>query len=314
MRIPVNGGFKPASDRARELAKALGTTVTVRRVAGKRYIEMPERFRPAYSTIVVAGVLAGLETGRLALSNPEVQLVIVALRRSSNALAGMTEAELGDYIAGLSAEQKQGLVNNVKGIYHELAYVEEINAANGAASASIFGATNHPGADVVIDDGAGGLSEVQLKASSSSDVAEHLERYPDIPVVATSEVAAAAGVEDSGHSNASLTTDVETTFDGLDGLDISDLTTSAVIVAASTAVSVMTNSESRKPRKRGAERNLTPAVAPTEKFDAALEKAKQDLKRQVETVEPKRRGAEELTKRLVVGVVVNLVLGGLFGS
>ena len=64
-------------------------------------------------------------------------------------------------------------------------------------------ATNHPGADVefVVLDG-DTISEVQLKAvSSAATIREHLAQYPEIEVVATTEVAEQfQGLATSGNS------------------------------------------------------------------------------------------------------------------
>ncbi|KZY73798.1 hypothetical protein A3740_18125 [Oleiphilus sp. HI0068] len=80
----------------------------------------------------------------------------------------------------------------------------------------------------------GALSEVQLKATDNvTYVNEHIEKYPDIDVVATTEVAAKIdGVESSGFSNESLeqdvTSGVEELIAGNDTADVvvSNLTSS----------------------------------------------------------------------------------------
>ncbi len=54
------------------------------------------------------------------------------------------------YVSGLSDAQLDGLISNIKGIYHELLFVAAENADGDAYSAALFEETNYPGADVLI--------------------------------------------------------------------------------------------------------------------------------------------------------------------
>lgn len=158
----------------------------------------------------IGGVLYALLTQSAVGADVESQLVLDALRRSSDALASASEEELGEYLRGLSPESLRGLTANVKGIYHELLYVQNYNAAHSDTRAEVFGATNHPGADIQIRDVETGemLEQIQLKAvMDASTVHVHLDKYPDISVLATSEVASGltdARVGSSGHDNEAL--------------------------------------------------------------------------------------------------------------
>ena len=134
-------------------------------------------------------------------------------------LEAATELELADYLSSYSPDQLKGIASNVKGIYHELLFVEDYNSTHADSYAALFGATNHPGSDVQIRDRESDdlIQELQLKATdSSSYVQEHLEEYPDIAVRATEEVASKlAGVESSGVSNEDITDQVHGDFDVL---------------------------------------------------------------------------------------------------
>lgn len=114
----------------------------------------------------------------------------------------------------MSPEQLQGVVSNTKGVYHEMLYVDSINSSGGEAA--LHEDLNNPGSDVVISDD-GALSEVQLKATDSvAYVNEHLEKYPEIDVVVTSEVASKIdSVESSGFANEVLQQDVTSSIDEL---------------------------------------------------------------------------------------------------
>lgn len=171
----------------------------------------------------------------------EEELVLQALRRSTRSLETASARELSDYLHSLSEDQLRGVASNVKGIYHELLFVQAENGDWDAVAARVKEFTNHPGGDVeFIVDGAS-IGEVQLKAvASEAQVLEHLARYPDIEVRVTEEVAdKMAGVESSGFSNAELTRDVsdrlaELQGDGLidevcEGLITSSLVSSAII-------------------------------------------------------------------------------------
>jgi hypothetical protein len=148
--------------------------------------------------------------------SPESQLVLAALRRSDASLAHASEAELTDYLNGYDADQLKGIATNVKGIYHEELWVYRYNETHTTTYAEMFGETNHPGADIQIHDARTGevLDEFQLKATDSvAYVNHHFERYADIKVLATQEVAhrmtGLEGVQSSGISNAQLTGEVK---------------------------------------------------------------------------------------------------------
>ncbi|MEZ5777570.1 MAG: hypothetical protein R3E44_04325 [Paracoccaceae bacterium] len=171
----------------------------------------------------------------------EDELVLHALRRSTRSLETASAQELSAYLGSLSPEQLRGVASNVKGIYHELLFVQSENGDWDAVAAKVKEFTNHPGGDVefIVDGNA--IGEVQLKAvASETQVLEHLARYPDIEIRVTEEVAAKMpGIESSRFSNAELTRDVYDRLavlqgDGLineisEGLATSTLVSSAII-------------------------------------------------------------------------------------
>ena len=72
-------------------------------------------------------------------------LVLDAIRRSTSALSDASVDEIAAYLRALSPGQLSGFRNNVKGIYHELRYVEHENADGDEFDAELFEVTNHPG-------------------------------------------------------------------------------------------------------------------------------------------------------------------------
>lgn len=169
-----------------------------------------------YEEYVVGGVFYALMTRTAIDDSTESQLVLAALRRSDKSLAQANEAQLTDYLNEYDAEQLKGVASNVKGIYHEELWVHRYNESHTNSSAQMFGQTNHPGADIQIRDARTGevIDEFQLKATDSTAyINHHLERYPDIKVLATDEVAnrmgEVNGVHSSGISNAKITGKVD---------------------------------------------------------------------------------------------------------
>ena len=189
-----------------ELVEFLETLEPVRPPASKT----GQRIQ-AVSTGAVSAVFLKLLAEDLPDFSEDEKLVLDALRRSNGALADATEEELADYVQSLSPEQLTGLKNNVKGIYHELAFAARENGDGDEYIVELFEDSNHPGADVrIINTETGELTEIQLKATKyEAYVREHNQRYEDVAIFATEEVAASAGVESSEITNKELTRDTE---------------------------------------------------------------------------------------------------------
>ena len=186
------------------------------------------------AAVVIAVTLQRLVDDATRFWSVEEQLVLDALRRSSNALNDASVDELAAYVADLTPEQLGGVASNVKGIYHELLFVHGVNAGGEEGYAEVFDATNYPGADVQFIVDGETIREVQLKAvSSSGAIYEHLSRYPEIEVLATSEVAdLLPGVDSTGLSNETLTDNVHAVFGDLPGESILQEITEAVATSA----------------------------------------------------------------------------------
>ncbi|MEY8802218.1 hypothetical protein AB9K35_18220 [Leisingera sp. XS_AS12] len=169
----------------------------------------------------------------------EEDLVLQALRRSTRSLSDASPQEISDYLSGMTPEQLQGVASNVKGIYHELLFVEAENADWDEVSAKVKELTNQPGGDVEFIMDGQTVGEIQLKAvTSQADVMEHLARYPGIEIRVTDEVAAAMpGIASSGFSNSDLTRAVGDRLAELQGEGVLDeigdgLATSALVSSA----------------------------------------------------------------------------------
>lgn len=169
--------------------------------------------------MVIAVTLQRLAEDATRFWTVEERLVLEALRRSKGSLEGASAAELARYVANLGPAGLGGVVNNVKGIYHELLFAQMENTDGDGVTARLFDATNHPGADVEFLVDGEVIRSVQLKAvASASHIREHLERYPGVQVLATDEVAAQVpGLGASGLSNAELHAEVEQVLGELPG-------------------------------------------------------------------------------------------------
>jgi len=158
---------------------------------------------------VIGGVFYALHTRSVLDGSREEELVLDALRRSDPDLIDATENELANYLHRMSPEQQRGIANNVKGIYHELMYVEAYNETHTDTYAELQSSPYHEGSDIVIRSTDTGViqAEYQFKATNSrSYVAEHQVRYADIEVLATSEVSDRMdNIGDSGFSNQKIT-------------------------------------------------------------------------------------------------------------
>jgi hypothetical protein len=168
-------------------------------------------------TGIISATVMKLMASDLPAFNENEELVLEALRRSKNSLSEASNLELSNYVQSLSVEQIAGLKNNVKGIYHELAFQSRENLDGDEYIVELFENTNHAGADVrIINIETGHVAEVQLKATNyASYVQEHNEKYENIDVITTSEIAGKSDWSSSGFSNEDLTADTTSTLQSL---------------------------------------------------------------------------------------------------
>ena len=177
-----------------------------------------------------ATILMLMDSGHGFESIAQDSLVIEAFRRSDNQLADASVADISVYFSEYSLEAQQGIINNVKGIYHELAFVQQENADGDQWFAELMPSTNHPGIDVVLTNvETSETIDLQLKATDSlSYIQSSLTSLPaETQLLATQEIAnKVEGIESSGLSNADLNAEVaEVTSSLTDGADTAVLET-----------------------------------------------------------------------------------------
>jgi hypothetical protein len=186
------------------------------------------------ASVVLAVTFQRLLSNKLADWSLESDLVLEALKRSTDKLQDASVEELSAYVKGLTPDQLKGVVSNTKGIYHELLFANMHNASGAGTTAEVMAATNHPGADVQFFQDGDLVREIQLKAvSSPSSVYEHLERYPDIEILVTEEMASVLeGIGSSGLSNAILSRNVSERLEALNDEGLLDQVSDAVLTSA----------------------------------------------------------------------------------
>ena len=192
---------------------------------------------PTITISVFATVITQVLQGDLSDLTADQELVLEALRRSRTDLTNASDEELVEYASSLSDSELDGVINNVKGIYHELLFVAAENSDGDCFSAALFEATNHPGADVLVtNELTGEVQAVQLKATQfRSYIRQHQERYQEFEVFATEEVSG-DGVESSGFTNGTVTDDTDSALgilrDAGDSVVDDAMATSAMIALA----------------------------------------------------------------------------------
>ena len=131
-----------------------------------------------------------------------------------------------DRLFALDGDALQGAVNTAKGKYFEYLVVERLNQGQQVGplllepgqQAVLADSMTQPGWDLRIVDEHGDVVEyLQLKATDSvSYIHSALERYPDIQILATDEVASGGLVLDSGITDEDLRAHVEMGIDAVD--------------------------------------------------------------------------------------------------
>jgi hypothetical protein len=144
------------------------------------------------------------------------------------AIHGTNPSLTDDRLFALDGDDLQGAVNTAKGKYFEYLVVEKLNQGQQVGplllepgqQAVLADSMTQPGWDLRIVDEQGHVVEyLQLKATDSvSYIRSALERYPDIQILATDEVADSGLVLDSGITDQDLRAQVDI---GVDAVDVS---------------------------------------------------------------------------------------------
>lgn len=171
-----------------------------------------------------AVILASLS--HIAFSSEEELLdqdyaVLAALRRSSPDW-NLSLTESSERLSSYSDEQIGGLVNNVKGILHEMEFMRLENDDGDSVVAALYPDTNHKGVDVqMFDMSTNDAWSVQLKATDDvGAINAWMESNPDTEILVTEELSEKMDISSTGFSNEELTVRVEDFVDRM--IELSD--------------------------------------------------------------------------------------------
>ncbi|WPL16341.1 hypothetical protein Thiowin_01294 [Thiorhodovibrio winogradskyi] len=137
--------------------------------------------------------------------------VLAALRRSSPEWAALSVEETSARLAAYDEDQIAGLVNNTKGILHEMEFQRLENEDGDSVFAALYPDTNHRAVDVQMLDRSSGESwSLQLKATDDAGaINAWMAANPDTEILVTDELAEKMDLPSSGLSNEDLTMRVE---------------------------------------------------------------------------------------------------------
>ncbi len=166
---------------------------------------------------MISGVIALLIKKELQSFSFKDQIIIDALRRSMNELNYASIEDISEKLSRVDPERMPYLVNHIKGIVHEMEFVEFENEDGDSVFAALHSETNHPGYDVkMIDKNTNESWEIQLKATDDKGyVQDWIAQHPDGEIVVTSEIAEKMDLPSSGLSNEGLKTSINDFIDGM---------------------------------------------------------------------------------------------------
>lgn len=175
-----------------------------------------------FDNILIVSTLAKITYDNFETLNESENHILFALKRANPKLENLNTSEISDYLKDFDESQILGLSNNVKGILHEIQFVEIENNDDDSVTASMFLDTNHKNTDILLTDNiTGEVSEIQLKATdNSSYVQDWIDNHEEGEILITEELAEKMDLGTSGISNKELTTDVNVFLEKL--IDIED--------------------------------------------------------------------------------------------
>lgn len=179
--------------------------------------------RKEFDNVLIVSTLAKIAYENSIPLDEKEFYILSALKRANPGLDDKSIDEIGEYIQSMNDVQIAGLSNNVKGILHEIQFVEIENSDGDSVTAAMFADTNHEGMDVILTDNTTGeITEVQLKATDNTSYVQEWFDKHDGEILVTTELAEKMNLETTGISNQELTTNVDDFVSKLIDLDDSD--------------------------------------------------------------------------------------------
>ena len=176
-----------------------------------------EYLKKNFDSMAILGVFTKVTLDNFIEPSIDDQMVIQAFRRYKTDFSDASLEEIGEYLGGMKENQIEGVVNNVKGILHEMEFVRMENEDGDSVTAALYPEKNHPGYDVVMyDEDTSQAWQIQLKATEdSSEVNEWIEEHPDGVILVNEELAEELDLPSSGISEKGLEVRVEDVVDKL---------------------------------------------------------------------------------------------------
>ena len=171
--------------------------------------------KSTWDELLILGTLAKVTYDNATYFDDEEYAVLAALRRTTPDLSHASPEEIGDYLRTMNEDSIVGVVNNTKGVLHEMEFVALENEDGDTVYASLFADPHHADTDVQFTDSVtGSVWEAQLKTTSDpSYINEWLDQHPDGDIIVNSEMADKMGLASSGLSNQQLTLTTEDFLD-----------------------------------------------------------------------------------------------------
>jgi hypothetical protein len=189
--------------------------------AGEAFQRAFSRFMKANRESLLDITVAAAST-QISLSDGPEDVDPLLLKAIYDTNPSLTETRL----FALDGEALQGAVNTAKGKYFEYLVAEKLNQGEQVGplllkpgqSAVLAGSMTQPGWDLrIVDEHGAVVDYLQLKATDSVGyIRSALERYPDVQILATDEVAHSGLVIDSDISDHALRTLVGSAVDAAD--------------------------------------------------------------------------------------------------
>lgn len=175
-----------------------------------------------FDNLLILSTIAKVAYEENPILSDKEELVLHAIKRANSDFSNHSTSEIGEKLSEFDENQLLGFSNNVKGIMHELQFIEIENEDGDNITASIFPDTNHKGFDIMLtDEDTGEIVEVQLKATdSTSYINDWFDEYPEGEIFVTEEIAEKMNLQSSGVSNQKITAETDEFVDKI--IDSSD--------------------------------------------------------------------------------------------
>lgn len=194
-----------------------------------------------FDELAILSTLAKVANSTQPTLTPEDEAVLLAFQRSTPELADAGVSDMTAYLNEYDPDSIPGIVSNVKGILHEMKYVELENTDGDSVRAALFPDTNHEGYDIELTNSLEGDAwQAQLKATDSVPyVQDWIEDHPDGEIIVTSEIAEKLDIPTSGISNDEVTCQVETFVDRIQELPDDDSIWDMIPYLSLASISIM---------------------------------------------------------------------------